>query len=702
MKNTVYYLPLMLLLLAGQCQSPSKVTDKMDQENHKYTNALIHETSPYLLQHAHNPVDWHPWGEEAFELAAKEDKLVLVSIGYSACHWCHVMEHESFEDTLVAQFMNEHFVNIKVDREERPDVDQVYMNAVQLMTGSGGWPLNTFVLPDGRPFYGGTYFPKERWLKLLHSLVEMKENEPQKIEEYATSLTNGVKQSEMVVKVEEETPFEFSKIKNLVDDWSKYWDPKEGGPNRAPKFPMPSNYEFLLKYGELANDFSSADFALFTLDKMAQGGIYDQVGGGFSRYSTDKMWKVPHFEKMLYDNGQLVSLYSMAYAKTKDPEYQRVIEQTLAFIKREMTNDEGSFYSALDADSDGEEGKFYVWTKEELQAILGNDYDFVEKYYNVNSLGKWENDTYILLRREKDAVFANKNNLTLEQLHAKVDAINNKLLTARNKRIHPGLDDKVLTSWNALMIKGYVDAYKVLDKREYLDAAIKASEFIWKIQRHDGALNRTYKNGRSSINGYLEDYSFTIEAYIALYEATFDQKWLDRAKELMDYVIVHFYDEKSGMFWYTSDLDPPLIARKMEVSDNVIPSSNSSIAKGLFLLGTLYYNTDYIAKSDQMMKNVLPALTQASYNTNWLQYMLMRTKPFYEIAITGKEYQSILKEFNHEFLPNTCYMGANKKSDLPLLEGKFMDKTMIFVCKEGTCLLPVATFEEARKQIKYD
>lgn len=704
MKKIKYLSPLLLLLIAMQCQSPAKVSSAMQEEKeiHEFTNSLINETSPYLLQHAHNPVDWHPWGEEALALAKKENKLVLISIGYSACHWCHVMEHESFEDTLVAQYMNEHFINIKVDREERPDVDQVYMNAVQILTGSGGWPLNAFALPDGRPFQGGTYFPKKRWMNLLESMVDIQENEPERIEDFATRLTSGVQQSEMLVKVEDDKQFEFSHVDGLTKEWQNIWDSKEGGPNKSPKFPMPNSYEFLLKYGHITNDSKSTDFALFTLDKMIQGGIYDQVGGGFSRYSTDKLWKAPHFEKMLYDNGQLISLYCMAFAKTKDTEYEKIIRQTLEFIKREMTNDEGSFYSALDADSEGEEGKFYVWNMAELKTILGDDYLFAEKYYNINHWGEWEHNNYILLRRFNDAIFANKNNLTIPQLNKKVEKINSKLMKVRDGRVRPGTDDKVLTSWNALMINGYVDAYKIFNEKEYLNAAIKAADFLWNVQRKDSALFRTYKNGKSSINGYLEDYSFTIEAYINLYEATLDQKWLDRSKTLMEYTIEHFYDQETGMFWYTSDIDPPLIARKMEVSDNVIPASNSSIAKGLFLLGTYYYQPEYIKMSDQMLKNALPSLGHATYSSNWMIYMMMRTKPFYEIAITGNNSEDILKNFNKNFIPNSCLMGGEKESNLPLLEGKFMEETMIFVCKEGSCLLPVNTYEDAKKQLKYD
>jgi uncharacterized protein YyaL (SSP411 family) len=369
-----------------------------DKENQPFTNALINETSPYLLQHAHNPVDWHAWGDDALQMAKNQNKLLLISIGYSACHWCHVMEHESFEDEAVAKVMNRLFVNIKVDREERPDIDQVYMTAVQLMTGRGGWPLNCIALPDGRPLYGGTYFPKAQWLKIIQDVAKLWDTDPEKALEYATELTRSVQQSDLIPALKKEATFNKGMLREIVEEWRPHMDNEEGGPNRSPKFPMPANYQFLLRQAHLSNDKKLMNHVHLTLRKMAWGGIYDQIGGGFARYSVDEIWKVPHFEKMLYDNAQLVSLYAEAFQASGNVLYKEVVEQTLAFIAREMTSAEGAFYSALDADSEGEEGKFYVWTEAELTELLGEEFAWVKDYYNINAQGYWEHENFILLR----------------------------------------------------------------------------------------------------------------------------------------------------------------------------------------------------------------------------------------------------------------------------------------------------------------
>jgi len=681
----------------------------MDTTKHKHTNNLINETSPYLLQHAHNPVNWYAWGDEALKKAKDENKLLLISIGYSACHWCHVMEHECFEDEEVAKIMNDNFICIKVDREERPDIDQIYMNAVQLMSGRGGWPLNCFALPTGEPFYGGTYFPKSQWIQILNSVANEYKVAPQKVIEYANQLTKGIQTSEMLPMVKDDTPFSMDVLDAGVARIKKQFDYVEGGGNHAPKFPMPNNYQFLLQYYYHTKDEEILEIVELTLDKMAYGGIYDQIGGGFARYSTDKYWKAPHFEKMLYDNGQLVSLYSDAYQLTKKPLYKHVVYQTLEYIEREMTAKNGAFYSALDADSEGEEGKFYVWSKEELEAVLKNDYEFAKEYYTVNSTGKWEGH-YILLRKKDDAKIAKLFNISEEEVQKRIDKINAILLKERAKRIRPGLDDKTLTSWNALMLKGYVDAYNVFGEEKFLKAAIKNANFIVSTQIRkparsaggDGGLNHNYKNGISNLDGYLEDYSFTTEALIALYQATFDEKWLTHAKQLTDYAIAHFYDDETGFFFFTSNNAKGLIARKMELSDNVIPASNSSMAKTLFLLGELYYNEDYTKKSKQMLKNIEAQISQyISGYSNWGILMLNNVKPFYEIAISGKKAHSKRKELNDTYLPNKLIVGSIKESNLPLLEMKQVNgKTMIYVCYNKACQKPVEEVSEALLQIK--
>jgi hypothetical protein len=674
--------------------------DNHDAMSKKKANALINESSPYLQQHAHNPVNWYPWGEAAFEKARKEDKLVLISIGYSACHWCHVMERETFEDSLAAAFMNEHFVNIKVDREERPDVDQVYMNAVQLMTQSGGWPLNCFTLADGRPVYGGTYFPTDQWMKVLESLVEIKTNEPAKMEEYAKRLTAGIQQSELIEKVTDESPFEQEVLDSMVTKWSNYWDQDEGGPNRAPKFPMPNNYSFLMHYAHQKNDDAVKSYVQLTLDKMAQGGIYDQIGGGFARYSVDGVWKVPHFEKMLYDNAQLVSLYSEAYQLYGDPAYKDVVTETLNFIDRELTSKEGAFYSALDADSEGEEGKFYVWKEDELKKVLEDDFTLAAEYYNVNSRGLWEDGNYILLRTAHPEAYAEAHELDAGVLRLRLDEIREKLMKARKKRVPPGLDDKILTSWNAMMVKGYTDAYRTFGDESYLQKAAHAMEFLLSTcRREDGGLWHSYKNGEAKINGYLEDYCFAIEALIGLYQCDFNERWLNEALQLAEYTQTHFYDEESGMFWFTSDLDDPLIARKQEVMDNVIPASNSSLAKGLWQLGTYFDRNDLRAQAQQMLRNVASGFDYGQNYSNWGMLMLWQTAPYYEVAITGDDgFAELRAELDRHYLPNTLMMGGTT-GELPLLEGKFTATPTIYVCLNKTCKLPVNTVQDALEQL---
>ena len=682
------------------CQNPS--TDMNDQIEHTHTNKLIEETSPYLLQHAHNPVDWYPWGEEALNKAKEENKLLLISIGYSSCHWCHVMEHESFEDSTVAALMNEKFVSIKIDREERPDIDQIYMSAIQLMTGRGGWPLNCFALPDGRPIYGGTYYPKAQWMQLLNDLPATYQQEPQKVLEYAENLTKGVQNSELVELNTKPASFVQKQLDELVAKWSLSFDNKEGGPNRAPKFPIPNNYEYLLKHAVIQDNEDVKNHVFLTLDKMALGGIYDQAGGGFARYSTDIKWKVPHFEKMLYDNAQLLSLYSKAYQLSKKQLYADVVAETIAFLEREMMSSDGAFYSALDADSEGEEGKFYVWNKQELDSILGEDMDLATKLYNINSQGLWEHGNYILLRDLDDEQYAEKHKLDLAELRTAKERIKSKLMARREARIRPGLDDKSLTSWNALLISGLCHSYDAFGNEKWLQHAERLAELILtKCKRDDGGLFHNYKSGQASINGYLEDYSFMIEGLLDLYQVTFKESYLKEAQALADYTLAHFSDERSGMFFFTSDIDPPLIARKTEVTDNVIPASNSSMAKGLFLLGHLNYNEKFLEIAEQMLNNVANKMeTYPAGYSNWAQLMLGFTKPYQEIVITGEGALVKRKEFGQHFIPNRAFLGAKKSSDLPLLEGKFFDSTTIFVCQNRTCQLPVEEVSEALQQLK--
>ena len=690
-----------LLFFTTSCNSQHEKNNMT--EEHKYTNSLVNETSPYLLQHAHNPVNWHPWNEETLAKAKKEDKLLLISIGYSACHWCHVMEHESFEDSAVAKVMNDNFICIKVDREERPDVDQIYMTAVQLMNNRGGWPLNCIALPNGQPFWGGTYFRKDDWKKQILQMANIYKTDKNRVIEFARRLTKGIQQTENIVENTDEIEFKWKDLDNMVSPWSEKFDNTEGGTNGAPKFPMPNAYNFLLKYGHLSNNPEVSEHVELTLDKMAFGGIYDQIGGGFARYSVDKYWKAPHFEKMLYDNGQLVSLYSEAYLKHQKPLYKEVVFETLEFIERELMAENGAFYSALDADSEGEEGKFYVWNEQELKSLIIEDFSIFKDYYNINGKGLWEHGNYILLRKESKERIAKKHTISISDLESKIKNWKKVLMGARDKRIRPGLDDKSLTSWNSLMLKGYIDAYMTFGVKHHLDIALKNGNFIVNTQMsEDGKLLHSYKDGRSTINAYLEDYSLTISAFIRLYEATFDTTWLTYSKKLTEYAIAHFYDTKSGMFFFTSDLDPELVARKMEINDNVIPASNSVMANSLFDLGTILGKDNYKEMSIKMLNNVKPDMdSYASGYANYATLMLKQVSPYYEIAIVGEDAHDKTMEMNTRYNPNTLFIGSFKESNLELLEGKYVEgTTMIYVCENKVCQLPTTEIKQALKQIK--
>ena len=696
MKILSHLIVTLTLIISCNGQNPK-------MKEHAHTNALVNETSPYLLQHAHNPVDWHPWNEQTLAKAQEEGKLLIISIGYSACHWCHVMEHESFEDEAVAQVMNQRFINIKVDREERPDIDQVYMNAVQLMQQRGGWPLNCIALPDGKPVWGGTYFSKEQWIDQINQVANFYEERPQEMLDYAEKLAAGIQQSELVAYNSEDADFSWQDLSDMIEPWAKQFDFKEGGPNRAPKFPIPNNYTFLMRYAQLKDDKVISDYVKLTLEKMAFGGIYDQVGGGFARYSTDKLWKVPHFEKMLYDNAQLVSLYSEAHTAYGQKMYKQVVEETLAFVERELSHESGAFYSALDADSEGEEGKFYVWKKDELKALIGEDYKRFANYYNINSKGLWEDGNYILLKDQTDEAFCQKEKIDLSAFEEKVNTWKSILLQKREERVRPGLDDKSLTSWNALMCKAYADAYLAFGNTAYLDRALKSAKFIsYKQWQSDNSLWHSYKDGKSSINGFLEDYAFTIEAFIRLYEATFDKQWLNKAHALVEYCTLHFYDGESGMYYFTSDKDAPLVARKMEINDNVIPASSSTMANNLFLLGLLMDNDSYLNMAKVQLNNIKGDMSSyGSGYSNWANLMLKTIAPFYEIAIVGKDATSTALELYQNYQPNSLLLGSTDESNLPLLDNKMVKgQTTIYVCQNKSCQLPTTDIKQALKLMK--
>lgn len=692
---TIIFSLLFLFACTGQQQGSKK--------NVTSGNLLGNESSPYLLQHAQNPVHWKPWGNVAKQLAKDENKLMIISVGYAACHWCHVMEHESFEDSTVAAMMNENFVSIKVDREERPDVDDIYMTACQLMSKRGcGWPLNAIALPDGRPIFVGTYFQKAQWLDILKQVHEFYETKPEEALKIAGQVTEGIQGLENISRFQGDTQFFEQEREDMMTRFLATLDQVNGGRSGKPKFPMPANYLYALSYYDQAQREETREAILLTLDKMADGGIYDHLGGGFARYSTDAIWKVPHFEKMLYDNGQLVSLYSQAWQLTGKERYKEVVYESLDFIKREMTNEVGGFYSSYDADSEGEEGKFYVFSAEEIRTLLGDEAEIFAEAYNVKGNGNWEGSN-ILFRTSTDAEIAARHDMTPEALHEQLKANRAKLLAYRNQRVYPGLDDKVITSWNGLMLKGYVDAYRAFGEQAFLKAALRNANFILEncVQK-DNSLTRIYKDEKSTINGFLDDYAQTASAFIALYQATFDAQWLQEADKLAAYAIAHFYDETSGMFYFSSDQDDPLIVRKMETTDNVIPSSNSTMAHVLFELGTFLYKEDYLNKAQQMLKNVKDDVTQnPMYFANWARLMQNYIKAPYEVAIVGPGWESARKELDQAFHPTALLMGGAEEGELPLLQNKLVpDQTTIYVCQNKVCKLPVTSVKEALKLMK--
>lgn len=670
-------------------------------------NELSLETSPYLLQHANNPIFWKAWSDKTLAEAKTLNKLIVLSVGYSACHWCHVMEHESFEDEEVAAVMNENYISIKVDREERPDVDATYMKAVQLMTNQGGWPMNVVLLPDGRPVWGGTYFRKNDWINALTQLQELFEQDPSKMEEYASKLHDGLQAISLPVLPAKADLPGVEAIEPLIKKWMKSFDWEYGGYARAPKFMMPVNYIFLQHYGYRYNVPQLLEFTDLTLTRMAHGGLFDVLGGGFSRYSVDMKWHVPHFEKMLYDNGQLMSLYAQAYRRTKNPLYKEVIEKTHGYIKREQTLPNGAFYSALDADSLDmaghlEEGAFYVWEKQELRDLLDSDFEVFAEVFNINEIGFWENGKYVLIQVEPLEELAEITGLTLEQLKSKKQQWEQLLFTEREKRPRPRLDDKTLTSWNALMLKGYADAYKALGDEEYRIAAESNAQFLLNTMwQEDGSLLRTYKNGSAKIKGFLEDYANTADALVTLYESTLNEEWLAAAKQLADYALDHFYDGKQPFLSYIQLDGEQLIAPHYEIEDNVIPASNSVMAFVLKKLGTFYGNTHYEEMARTMLLHIIPGLDYPSAFANWMELWLAFLPGSKELAVMGEGVLEAVMQINSEYLPHVAVAGSDAASSIPFLHDRFANnRLMFYVCENKACNLPVSAQTEALAQLQ--
>ncbi len=690
-----------IIFITG-CSAPDSQDNTPKQETPM--NKLADSSSPYLQQHASNPVHWYPWGEEALAKAVEEDKPIIVSIGYSSCHWCHVMEKESFENDSIAAIMNDHFISIKVDREERPDIDQIYMDAVQAMGLQGGWPLNVFLTPDQKPFYGGTYFPPKNWAQLLTNIQQAFTERRDEIEKSAGDLTDAIGMSELLrFKLKPtSSPYTAEEQHIMFEKMQVKFDTVKGGQNRAPKFPMPSIWEWLLQYGTLENNDKALEQVHRTLKAMAYGGIYDQVGGGFARYSTDENWLVPHFEKMLYDNAQLLSLYAHAYTQKPDEVYEQVIRQSVEWLRREMTSPKGGFYSALDADSEGVEGKFYVWSLREFQDVIGDDAALLGSYFQVSAEGNWEG-VNILNRRMSDSEFSDRKGIEAGEWQQKKEAAIRKLLLVRDTRVRPGRDDKIITGWNAMTITGLLDAYDALGDEAFLELALNNASFIIDNTYKDGKLFRTPPTATTVIEAYLEDYAFTAGAFVDLYERTFDEKWLQYAEEISDYTLNNFLDAKEDMFYYTDGSSHNLVVRKKEIFDNVIPSSNSQMAHVLYRLGLMLDKEDYISLSGKMLSRMKPMLHEAITDlSHWARLHAYRTYDLAEIVFVGEQANELRNSFVGRYIPNKITMGTTSSSELPLVTGKseYNDRTTIYVCYNKTCKLPVNDVEAAYAQLK--
>ena len=672
-------------------------------------NNLIHETSPYLLQHANNPVEWYGWNETALKKAKDENKPIFLSIGYSSCHWCHVMAHESFENEDVAKFMNENFVNIKVDREERPDIDDIYQKVCQIATGQGGWPLSIFLTPDQKPFYVGTYFPvldsygRPGFGSICRQLSQAWKEKPKDIEKSAEKFLDALQKTETITVP---TKLERSILDEAAMNLFQIGDPTYGGFGSAPKFPNAANISFLFRYAKLSGLSKFNEFSLKTLKKMAKGGIFDQIGGGFSRYSTDAKWLVPHFEKMLYDNALIPVNYAEAYQITKDPFYLDVMKKTLDFVLREMTSPEGGFYSAYDADSEGVEGKFYVWKKSEIKEILGNDADLFCLYFDVTDGGNWEGNN-ILCNNLNLSTVAFNFGVTEQKAQEIINSCSEKLLKVRSTRIPPGLDDKILVSWNSLMITAFAKGYRVTNDTRYLDAAKNCISFIENNLFENDKLLRTYKNGSAKIDGYLEDYSYFVNALLDVFEIEPEKKYLDLALKLGDHLVDHFWDSDTSSFFMTSDNHEKLIIRPKSNYDLSLPSGNSVSAFVMLRLFHLSQKQNFLEISTKIMESQAQMAAENPFGFGYLLNTIFNymQKPL-EITIVNTENYELCHSIVTDYLPNSFIVTIQNStqldslSDFPFFAGKtFEDKTTVFVCKDFSCSLPLHTLDEINSHL---
>jgi uncharacterized protein len=656
-----------------------------------HKNRLSDEGSLYLQQHANNPVDWYPWGDEALSLAKSSNKLILVSIGYSSCHWCHVMEKECFENEEVASVMNENFVCIKVDREERPDVDNIYMTAVQLMSGSGGWPLNSIALPDGRPVWGGTYFKPERWVEVITGIARYYRNNPTETVRYAEELSRGIVGASLL-PVAPTARFTLTDLKPAVGRLKDSFDTVLGGTGGAPKFPLPVFISFLLHYGHALKDDQVLDHTELTLRRMASGGIYDQAGGGFARYSVDNEWRIPHFEKMLYDNAQLIGLYSDGWAKFGDERFRDVVYQSIAFIEREMMTGDGLICSSIDADSEGEEGRFYVWTEIEIAGAKVDRRDLFDRYYGIDQQRLWEGRYHVLTSPDSESEFCRMEGIGTGELHILKDSWRTKLLELRKTRVHPATDSKVITAWNALAVTGLVSAYRVFGEARFLELARGVADALLSKQLDsDMKLSRIYSRETSSGDGFLDDYAFVIQALISLYEVTAEDRYFELSEQLMRYTTENFFDESGGLYLYSRKGSGVLITNHFELYDNVIPSSNSVMAQNLFMMGHLLAAENHTVRAGLMLAKVADRVVKhPSGFAGWGRLMLWQNLPFYQLAVVGEKAVGFIKEITAKYFPDSVIAGSQRPSDRTLFRDRYVEgKTLIYKCVGNSCRLPV-------------
>jgi uncharacterized protein YyaL (SSP411 family) len=658
----------------------------------EYSNHLINETSPYLLQHAHNPVDWYAWGDDALERARREDKPILLSIGYSACHWCHVMERESFENQEIARLMNDNFINIKVDREERPDLDQIYMNAVQMMTGSGGWPLTVFLLPTGEPFYGGTYFPPDDrygragFRRVLQAIGEAYRTKHDDIVGNARYVLEHLKQTVPSASSEAANT---GILDHAYSAMRNRFDPRHGGFGGAPKFPPSMSIDFLLRYHDRTSQEHALEMATVTLDNMAYGGMYDQVGGGFHRYSTDERWLVPHFEKMLYDNALLARAYLDAFRVTGSKLYRRITEETLDYVVREMRHPNGGFYSSQDADSEGVEGKYYVWTLEEFHKVVGTDSELIARYFDITKHGNFEERNIPNVSRPPD-VFCRLENIAPEDLEIRIRQARNKLAEVRKRRVKPGLDNKILTDWNGLMLRAFSDAATFLAREDYRRVAETSAEFLLATMWDGRRLLHTFKDERARFNAYLDDYANLADGLLSLYELTIDYRWLHHACEIVDRMVEQFWDTADGAFYFTAANHEALIWRTKDFFDNATPSGNSVAADVLLRLAALLDRSDYREKASQIFRSAGNMVQQfPSGFGRLLAAMDFYIGPSREIAFVGNT-EPFFETVRARYLPRTVW-AAGPDERIPLLRNRPMidDKPTVYVCENYACNQPV-------------